>query len=100
MSHDVTTRVHKNSLTEDERKRTIWILYKPYHWELDGDHLVLKSDWSEHERLRVDVMNTLLAKGMPENLITKAVIEEVIERAEQYMIGEQSEGSETEAGAG
>lgn len=72
----------KSQLTEDEQKRTIQILGKPYHWELNDDgYLSLKPEPSEYDKIRWDVVQMLLDKGMKAEDITREVIEGVIEAA-------------------
>ena len=77
----------KRELTEDERNRTVWILYKPYHWEISpAGNLMLVPDMTEYEKMRTDIFKMLLDKGVPEDQISKDMIEKVIERAESYVI--------------
>lgn len=78
----------RTTLTDDERQRTIWIMGKPYHWELDGGFLSLKPGITDWEKIRVAVYEKLLEKGVPHEDITKDMIEQVIANAEDAAIRE------------
>lgn len=80
--------MHK--LSEDERKRTVWIMGKPYHWELNDEQMLsLKAGPSEHDEIRFKVVDQLINKGVPAEKITKEMIDEVIAKAESAAIMEE-----------
>lgn len=78
----------RTALTDDERQRTVWIMGKPYHWELADGFLSLKSGISDYEQVRVAVYEKLLEKGVPHEDISKDMIEAVIAQAEDAAIRE------------
>lgn len=78
----------RTQLTDDEKQRTLWIMGKPYHWELSDGRLNLVSGISEWEQIRVAVYEKLVEKGVPHEDITKDMIEEVIAQAEDAAIRE------------
>ena len=72
----------QSALTEDEQKRTVQLLGKPYHWTLNEDNfLSLQPGPSEYDKVRWDVVQLLIDKGMHPRDITAEVIEGVIEAA-------------------
>ena len=80
-------------LTEDEEKRTIWVLGKPYHWTLNEEgRLSLQQGPSEHEKIRWEVVDMLIGKGMSPEAITAQVIDDVINAAEAAAIMEAVSG--------
>jgi hypothetical protein len=78
-----TKRTH---LTDDERQRTVWIMGKPYHWELVDGYLNLKAGITEYEQIRVAVYEKLIQKGVPHSDITQDMIEQIIAQAEDAAI--------------
>lgn len=76
------------ALTEDEEKRTVWIMGKPYHWTLVDGALSLQSGITEYEQIRLDVFARLLARGLTEDQISKQMIEDIIANAEDRAIKE------------
>lgn len=86
MPRDNSLAVKQHTLTEVEEKRTIWIMGKPYHWELVDNLLTMKPGMTDHEQIRTDVMQKLIAKGVKPFDITVDMIEEVIAKAESAAI--------------
>lgn len=72
----------QSQLNEPEEKRTVRIADKPYHWTLNDDgYLSLQPGPTEYEKIRWDVVQLLIDKGMKPNDITAEVIEGIIEAA-------------------
>lgn len=80
-------------LNEDELKRTRHFFGKPYHWELnEAGHLTLKAGWTEHEKVRMQVVEVLVNKGVPPEEITPEMVEQVVSKAESAAIMEAVTG--------
>lgn len=78
-----------NKLSEAEEKRTLWIMGKPYHWELnEHGRYSLQPGPSEYEKIRWEVVQRMIEKGMNPDDITAEMIDEVVAKAESAAIME------------
>ena len=76
-------------LSEGDKKRTVWLWGKPYHWELDHENMhSLRTGPTEFEQIRMDVADMLIKKGMPVEAITQEIIEQAVAKAETAAIME------------
>lgn len=79
--------MHK--MTEGEEKRTVWLFGKPYHWTVNEQgKLSLQPGPTEYEKIRWEVVQRMVDKGMDPDKITTEMIDEVVAKAEAAAIME------------